>query len=321
MTAEDKKRSKAKSAQPDTAKQAASATPTPEEARTRLGATGRNDACPCGSGKKYKKCHLPADEQAAAPPVTAPDAQELLSNGWRLFEQRRPGAAEKEFRAALAVAPDLTDARVGIGMARLSAGNADGAKEELSAVLAAGEGKAAELRAAGTKDAFSQPEVQPYIRAAHALGCLAYDEERYEDGIEARLIAAKALMKLERAADAAALLEPATKIEAGKGRAELGMALAKFSAGAEAEAGTALNAALDSNAHYGKALLGRVRRRVENVAAAQPGSLEEALLYTQTYGDVWTDGAKAFLEKVLDERAAAKKSASEVSDAGAAPPA
>jgi hypothetical protein len=338
MTAEDKKRSKAKSAQPDAAKQAAAATP--EEARTRLGATGRNDACPCGSGKKYKKCHLPADEQATAPPVTAPDAQELLSNAWRLFEQRRPGAAEKEFRAALAVAPDLTDAHVGIGMARLSAGNADGAKEELGAVLAAGEGKAEELRAAGTKDAFSQPEVQPYIRAAHALGCLAYDEERYEDaakdlgrvfgiddgtvGIEARLIAAKALMKLERAADAAALLEPATKIEAGKGRAELGLALAKFSAGSEAEAGAALNAALDSNAHYGKALLGRVRRRVENVAAAQPGSLEEALLYTQTYGDVWTDGAKAFLEKVLDERAAAKKSASaseDASDAGAAPPA
>jgi tetratricopeptide (TPR) repeat protein len=336
MTAEDKKRSKAKSAQPDTAKTAAAAA-TPEEARTRLAATGRNDACACGSGKKYKKCHLPADEQAAAPPVAAPDAQELLSNGWRLFEQRRPGAAEKEFRAALAVDANLTDAHVGIGMARLSAGNADGAKEELGAVLASGEAKAEELRAKGTKDAFSQPEVQPYIRAAHALGCLAYDEERYEDaakdlgrvfgiddgtvGIEARLIAAKALMKLERAADAAALLEPATKLETGKGRAELGLALAKFSAGAEAEAGTALNAALDTNAHYGKALLGRVRRRVENVAAAQPGSLEEALLYTQTYGDVWTEGAKAFLEKILDERAAAKKPAPESADAGAAPPA
>jgi len=23
---------------------------------------GRNDPCPCGSGKKYKKCHLPTDE-------------------------------------------------------------------------------------------------------------------------------------------------------------------------------------------------------------------------------------------------------------------
>lgn len=27
---------------------------------------GRNDACWCGSGKKYKKCHLPGDEEKAA---------------------------------------------------------------------------------------------------------------------------------------------------------------------------------------------------------------------------------------------------------------
>jgi hypothetical protein len=31
--------------------------------QTRL-KTGRNDPCPCGSGKKYKKCHLEADEKA-----------------------------------------------------------------------------------------------------------------------------------------------------------------------------------------------------------------------------------------------------------------
>ena len=87
---------------------------------------------------------------------TAPDAKELLTNGWRLFEQRRPGAAEKEFRAALAVDASLQDAHVGIGMARLSAGNADGAKEELSAVLAAGEsrdGQAARRRARRTPSA------------------------------------------------------------------------------------------------------------------------------------------------------------------------
>jgi tetratricopeptide (TPR) repeat protein len=345
MTAKETKRAKTKSPQSEAPKELEE--PSPEEARARLAATGRNDSCPCGSSKKYKKCHLPVDERAAAPAPSAPDAQELLQNAWRLFEQRRPGAAEKEFRAALAVAPDLTDARVGIGMSRLAAGNADGAKEELGTVLAAGEAKAAELRAAGTKDAFSQPEAQPYIRAAHALGCLAYDEERYEDaakdlgrvydidegtvGIEARLIAAKALMKLERAADAAALLEPATKLESGKGRADLGLALARFAAGSEPEAEASLHVALDANPHYGKALLGRVRRRVENVAAAQPGSIEEALLYTQTYGDVWTDAAKAFLEKVMDGRAPKKAAipgedaATPAEDApppeGAAPPA
>ena len=33
-----------------------------EESQKRLRAAGRNDACPCGSGKKYKKCHRAEDE-------------------------------------------------------------------------------------------------------------------------------------------------------------------------------------------------------------------------------------------------------------------
>jgi hypothetical protein len=294
-------------------------------ARERLGATGRNDACPCGSGKKYKKCHLPADEQATAPVAVPPDAKELAANAWRLFEQRRPGAAEKEFRAALAIDGDLLDARVGIGMARLSAGDAAGAKEELGLVITAGEKDAEALRAKKSKDAFGDPAVQPYIRAAHALGCLAYDENRFEDavtdlarvhaiddgtvGVEARLIASKALMKLEKAADAAALLEPAAKAEENASRAQLGLALARFTLGDEAAARAAILAALDDNPHYGKAVLGRVRRHVENVAAAAPGTLEQALLYAQTYADVWTDPAKKFLETVMDERAAARRAA------------
>jgi tetratricopeptide (TPR) repeat protein len=298
-----------------------------EAARARLGAAGRNDPCHCGSGKKYKKCHLRDDEAAAVPPATAPDPQEILATAWRLFEQRRPGAAEKEFRAALELKPDMLDARVGIGMARLSAGNADGAKEELGVVIEAGEKQAAELRTQNVKDAFTRTEIQPYIRACHAVGCLAYDQDRFADavtdlervyaidegtvGTEARLISAKALMKLEKPADAATVLEPAVKSETAGSRAQLGLALAYFVSGAEDKARAALGAALDANPHFGKTLLGRIRRRVENVAGSQPGSIEEALVYSQTYGDVWTDAAKEFLEKVLDERTAAPKPATE----------
>ena len=39
-----------------------------QEALERIKSTGRNTPCPCGSGKKYKKCHLSSDadaEQAA----------------------------------------------------------------------------------------------------------------------------------------------------------------------------------------------------------------------------------------------------------------
>jgi hypothetical protein len=37
---------------------------TSEEYKLRVKNTGRNDTCPCGSGKKYKKCHLQADEKS-----------------------------------------------------------------------------------------------------------------------------------------------------------------------------------------------------------------------------------------------------------------
>ncbi len=40
----------------------------PQGTVTRAGPrVGRNDPCPCGSGKKYKKCHLPLEEGAPAP--------------------------------------------------------------------------------------------------------------------------------------------------------------------------------------------------------------------------------------------------------------
>ena len=124
-------------------------------------------------------------------------------------------------------------------------------------------------------------------------------------GAEARLISAKALMKLEKPADAVTLLEPATKLEAGAGRAQVALALAHFSAGQpRPRRRPRSRRRWTATRHYGKALLGRIRRRVENVAAAQPGSMEEALLYAQTYGDVWTDAAKTFLEGVVDEKPA-----------------
>jgi hypothetical protein len=33
-------------------------------------ATGRNEPCPCGSGRKYKNCHGAADATARTSPVT-----------------------------------------------------------------------------------------------------------------------------------------------------------------------------------------------------------------------------------------------------------
>jgi len=287
----------------------------PEAAKLRLAQTGRNDACPCGSGKKYKKCHLQADEGAASPPAGPPDPQEHIDDGWRLFEQRRPGAAEKEFRKALDLKADLPEALVGIGMARLQTGDNDGARKELSEVIKLSEPLAASLVKDGVKDAFLRKEAQAYIRASHALGCLSYDQAQYDEalgalarvyavdegtvGIEARLIAAKTYVKMGKAAESIPVLEPAAKIKEGASRAHLGLALAHFAAGDRPKAEEALGQALEANPHYGKALLGRLRKRVDNPIGAAPGSPEEAMIYAQTYGDVWDEPAKKFLEEAL----------------------
>ena len=332
-TKPEKKSSSKKSDKSDKAAKADGGADERAAASSRLAGTGRNDACPCGSGKKYKKCHLLGDEAATAPVPEAPDPRQKLANAWSLFEQRRPGAAKKEFRAALALDPTLTDARVGIGMARLSANDAEAAKTALAEVVKDSEKEFEKLRAENVKDAFSRAEAQPIIRAAHALGCLAYDQERYADayselqrvfsidegavGTEARLIAGKALMKENKAAQAIEVLEPAVKAETGGGRAQMGLALAHFVAGDQAKAQEALTAALKANGHFGKAVLGRIRRHVENVAGTQPGSVEEAMVYAQTYGDTWTDEAKAFLTKTLDE--AGRKPAPAADEAAAAP--
>ena len=53
----------------------------------RFRATGRNDDCPCGSGKKYKKCHLREDEEAEhkymaeQEEARAAEASEAADNG------------------------------------------------------------------------------------------------------------------------------------------------------------------------------------------------------------------------------------------------
>ena len=304
-----------------------------DQARARRAATGRNEPCPCGSGKKYKKCHLAADEATAAVPAAAPDADELLAAGWRRFEQRRPAAAEKSFREALVLRPDWGDALAGIGLARLQSGDNEGARQEFREVQRVSESVAAQLRASAAKDAFTRKESQAYIRSCHALGCMAFDEKKYDEalvelervyavdegavGTEARLIAGIALVKLGRPAEAIAVLEVAAQAEAGAGRGPMSLALAHFLAGHRPAAEESLARALAANGHLAKVLLGRVPKRAANLGAATPGSREEAFGYAQTYGDAWEAPAKKFLEEYLATRT--KQPQAEANQAGAEP--
>jgi hypothetical protein len=45
------------------------------DVETRFKQTGRNDDCPCGSGKKYKKCHLREDEEAVSKALAERNAE------------------------------------------------------------------------------------------------------------------------------------------------------------------------------------------------------------------------------------------------------
>ncbi len=305
------------------------------EAKLRLESTGRNDVCPCGSGKKYKKCHLRDDESALAPAPSAPDAKAVLLAGWRLFEQRRPGAAEKKFKEALELDADLVDAIVGVGMANLSQGDKDAAVERFDTAIARKADLAASLKADGVTDAFTRPEAQPFIRASHALGCLAYDEGQYEKarttlanvyeidngpvGTEARLVAAKALVKLEQADQGIPLLKAAAEFPTATGRAYMGLALAQLLTGDNAGAKASLASAHEANRYLGRAILGQVRRRVDNPAAAVPGSQEEAVVYAQAFGDVWDEKAKAFLTDFLEGGAEARPEEASEASAAVAP--
>jgi len=64
---------------------------------------GRNEACPCGSGKKYKHC-CGRDTFAAPPPklLSLSEIGALVA----LVEQDRLGDAEERARALLALYPD-----------------------------------------------------------------------------------------------------------------------------------------------------------------------------------------------------------------------
>jgi hypothetical protein len=103
------------------------------------GKIGRNDLCPCGSGKKYKHCHMRADQEEARrqspppphspPPLPAVQRQEVspeiaaANARWERFE-----AANLEERIALfreALASGQMDAEEAIEMSEEIRGRLD----------------------------------------------------------------------------------------------------------------------------------------------------------------------------------------------------
>lgn len=66
---------------------------------TRLKKTNRNDPCPCGSGKKYKKCHLADDEAAQHAASKAIEAEAEAAAAAKAAEENTEEGAEVEAAA------------------------------------------------------------------------------------------------------------------------------------------------------------------------------------------------------------------------------
>jgi Flp pilus assembly protein TadD len=66
---------------------------------------GRNDPCPCGSGKRYKQCHG-ALAGATASLATSPDVTALVSRALAAHQRGGLADAERDYRAALQLQPD-----------------------------------------------------------------------------------------------------------------------------------------------------------------------------------------------------------------------
>lgn len=121
--------------------------------------TGRNDPCPCGSGKKFKQCcgnnsgsnvgsgrnvashagntlspALMSPPVAAAPP--RPDPARLLQEGMALHQQGRLDEAASRYRQILQFQPKDANALQLLGTARLQQGAAAEAEPLIGAALA-----------------------------------------------------------------------------------------------------------------------------------------------------------------------------------------
>jgi tetratricopeptide (TPR) repeat protein len=92
---------------------------------------GRNDPCPCGSGKKYKRCCLDKDQAAALAPLLARRAeQEAAAAKW---DAKRREHAE-ELRATMDEAEEL-DVDSNAVVTLIEAGRLDEAERAAHALL------------------------------------------------------------------------------------------------------------------------------------------------------------------------------------------
>jgi Flp pilus assembly protein TadD len=123
------------------------ATPSNDEVKTILAAAeqtaaqvpvvGRNDPCPCGSGKRYKHCHGALGTTSVAAPAAPPDLDALVRDAIAIHQRGDLDAAERGYRAALALSPSHPLATHFLGVSLYQRGRLEEALPLLEAAVAA----------------------------------------------------------------------------------------------------------------------------------------------------------------------------------------
>jgi tetratricopeptide (TPR) repeat protein len=161
-------------------------------------AVGRNDPCPCGSGRRYKECHgrLGQPPGPAAPPAGT-SVRGLLEKGLALHRQGQVGAAEAAYREVLQVDSTNAIARHYLGVIAYQQQRFPEARELLEAALAGNEGipdfhnnlglvlhQQGELPLA-IASFRRAAELNPgHVEAYNNLGRALQDEHRYQEALE-----------------------------------------------------------------------------------------------------------------------------------------
>jgi len=103
-----------------------------------LNKVGRNDLCPCGSGKKYKKCCMVKDEEriaedtSTAPsdesserhlqPARAAEIENLFHRALNHLDGKEYDKAARAFRSVLRLDPEHYKALTGLGRCLMELG-------------------------------------------------------------------------------------------------------------------------------------------------------------------------------------------------------
>ena len=94
---------------------------------------GRNDPCPCGSGKRYKQCHGAIGPTAIGDGKPTPDS--LVAGALTAHRRGDLDSAERDYRSALALSPEHPQAMHYLGVVAFQRGRADEALPALQRAI------------------------------------------------------------------------------------------------------------------------------------------------------------------------------------------